>query len=67
MQKSFTVELELGNEAMESANDIATALRAIADQVEQHNSQVLRPMHSRSVMDSNGNTIGSWNIQEDYS
>lgn len=50
---SFKVTIELGNEAMESGDDVADALRSVASRVE--NGQ-----RDGYVRDRNGNTVGSF-------
>jgi len=48
---SFKVDLELGNDAMQSAEDIADALRDIAKKLE-------KGISDGKIMDKNGNTVG---------
>jgi hypothetical protein len=50
----FTLSLELGNDAMRSPDDIADALRRVAQMIE--NSQ----SGGGSIMDNNGNTVGKF-------
>jgi hypothetical protein len=51
---SFTLELELGNEAMQSPEDIADALRRVAQMIENSHGA------EGSIMDNNGNTVGKF-------
>lgn len=68
MRKRFTLELELGNDAMKSAADIAEALlKTAAHVVEVIGDKDPKPAHSRSIHDVNGNTVGAWNIEIDWS
>lgn len=53
----FTVEITLGNDAMLTAEDVAAALRTIANKLETGN-------HKGRVMDVNGNTVGSYCLPE---
>lgn len=59
-QKVFTLEIELGNAAMQSGEDIARALERVAAQVRQHERP--EPFHSMRIRDENGNTVGGWNV-----
>ena len=52
---SFTVSINLGNAAMSSAEDIAAALRKVAEQLEQGRHV---PHQTRCVRDANGNVVG---------
>ena len=52
---SFTITIELGNAAMETAEDIAAALRKLADQLDQGQHV---PHQTRCVKDVNGNVVG---------
>lgn len=54
----FTVKIKLGNAAMQTAEDIAEALRRLADKVESADVESDRGV----VMDLNGNQVGSWEI-----
>ena len=55
----FKVEIELGNEAMESGMDVARALRQIAWRLE-NEPDALRV--ETPIMDDNGNRVGYWII-----
>ncbi len=61
----FILEIELGNEAMKTGMDIATALERVASRF--HNNYPFAedlPGLVRGIMDANGNTVGSWKIEE---
>lgn len=66
MSQTFTVTLELGNDAMRTAGAVVASLRKIANQIqeERYPEDPLYPTDSRSVRDRNGNTVGSWNVDE---
>jgi hypothetical protein len=51
----FHVSVNLGNDAMVNAYDLATALRKVAEQVE--NGDI-----GDDVRDFNGNTVGRWDL-----
>lgn len=53
MPDTFTLNIDLGNDAMQTAEDIDEALRSIA-------AKVLRGKLSGSIVDANGNTVGRW-------
>ncbi len=57
----FTLEIELGNDAMNSASDIAGALIKVAKRIEMNNYSVESSI-VRGIMDENGNSVGSWEI-----
>ncbi len=60
--KVFTVEIQLGNAAMSSAEHVIDALARVQHQLHERRGEELKPFHSRSIMDINGNTVGTWNI-----
>jgi hypothetical protein len=50
----FDVHIELGNDAMQGGPDVATALRNIADRIE-------NDLEARgNIKDANGNTVGTF-------
>lgn len=51
--KEFTVKIELGNAAMMDLEDVARALRRIADRLEAGSD-------GGKVMDTNGNSVGTF-------
>jgi hypothetical protein len=56
--EKFTLELDLGNEAMQDHEDVARELHAVADQMEmQHDAD-------GRIHDPNGNTVGSFRFEE---
>ena len=52
----FTLTIELGNDAMQTPEDVAGALREVADDVE----RTSMPQDGHRVRDYNGNTVGRW-------
>lgn len=54
MYDTFSVRIKLGNDAMQSGPDVASALREVADKIE-YNLEA----HG-VVVDVNGNTVGSY-------
>ena len=59
----FILRIKLGNEAMQTPNDIARALNDVADRVECTTIRQLKNSGSLKVMDLNGNSVGSWQIK----
>jgi hypothetical protein len=55
MPERFTLTVELGNAAMSTPEDVADALREVADALEAGAS-------SGIVRDVNGNTVGRWEL-----
>lgn len=51
----FTLHITLGNDAMQSHEDIAEALRKVAAKIEAGNQDGL-------IRDENGNGVGDWAI-----
>lgn len=58
----FTLSIEMGNAAMESATDLVDALQHVVGQLE---SDPLESGHAQSIRDHNGNRVGQWKIRED--
>jgi hypothetical protein len=53
---SFDVQVSLGNAAMDSHEDVARALREVADKVESGD-------YSGRVRDDNGNSVGAFSFR----
>ena len=60
----FTVEIELGNDAMQTYQDIRDALKEIILSAGSCASSHAQPTHGdgAKVRDENGNTVGSWGV-----
>lgn len=54
----FDLTIRLGNSAMQSAEDIARALRTAADRI------MISGAHSGHIHDINGNTVGGFDISK---
>jgi len=61
MRKTFTLEIELGNEAMRHKTDIETALQAVARKF--HGPGLIEDDGGR-IFDENGNKVGHWSSDE---
>lgn len=59
----FVVEIELGNDAMKTGNDVADAITRIASTIRHLEGPDLDPGARRgSIMDPNGNKVGVWRV-----
>ena len=58
----FTLEIELGNDAMEQYTDIAGVLRKIARKFDLESTEPITRVDGGKIMDSNGNSVGQWEI-----
>lgn len=59
----LTVEIKMDNAAFEHpGNEVAVLLRKIAAQTEWH--ETFTPGDGARVLDTNGNTVGYWEVQE---
>lgn len=63
MEDTFLLRIALGNDAMQSGEDVAGALRALADVVGGHGFGPLDTCAYGVVRDLNGNTVGAWEVQ----
>jgi len=60
---AFMLEIEIGNDAMQSGAEIAAALRSVANEIESIRNP--RPTDSRRIRDVNGNLVGGYNFKSD--
>lgn len=56
--KQFTIEIEIGNDGVQTAEDIAAILRETADKVDRVEIGAFR-----NIRDINGNTVGLWQVK----
>lgn len=57
----ITIDINLGNDAMATGNDVAEALVKLSHHLaEYHAHSRLLPGCGRAILDVNGNTVGSW-------
>lgn len=52
----FKLHIKLGNDAMSTKDDVANALRELADKLDRTGDD------SGNIRDYNGNTVGKWEI-----
>ena len=57
---NFTLNLRLGNDAMQTPEDIAEALRRAAGWLEDYGHDDIENGGSQTLIDQNGNRVGSW-------
>lgn len=55
----FTLRIEMGNEAMQTPEDVGDALWAVANRL---NYGI--DLQSGKILDYNGNTVGEWEFTE---
>lgn len=63
MAHTFELKLRLGNALMQEPNDVATALRSLADKLD--DTYELKPNVTGLVWDANGNSVGTWKVSRD--
>ena len=54
----FTLEIHLGNDAMQTADDIADRLILVAAQVRSYGLEA----QTKKISDANGNSVGFWSL-----
>lgn len=59
----FTLTIRLGNDAMQSGEDIARALGKVSTRLEGIAGAMAEDDSGR-IMDTNGNAVGEWSIAE---
>lgn len=59
---TFTLTIELGNDAMQDGSDIAGALRKVAGKLAGCSARDLVG-NSGKIMDVNGNSVGEWEVK----
>ena len=57
--KKFTLEIELGNEAMLTASDVAEQLFYLCSKLKIHGFEA-----PSAIMDTNGNKVGEWDLTD---
>jgi len=58
---TFTVAIELGNDAMQEPNEVADALYRVARKLENDGNWAY--VDEGTIRDINGNTVGSWKLE----
>ena len=57
----FILKITLGNDAMQTGNDIAIALRNVAGIL--YDRDIIKHIEPSKIMDFNGNAVGSWQVK----
>ncbi len=67
----FSLKIKLGNAAMLTGEDIAAALRKVADRVENESTHSMNDDNESQIdeidgriYDENGNSVGAWAVTE---
>ena len=55
---TFTLEITLGNDAMQTPQDVAAALRELANRLD----ALAGSDDEQRIRDANGNTVGRWTL-----
>ena len=55
----FTLRITLGNEAMQTSEDVGEVLRAVANRLD-----YVLDRRSGEILDYNGNVVGEWEFTE---
>lgn len=58
----FTLEIELGNDAMQNGRDVALALKRLGAKLVDHRFD--DGTDHGKIMDLNGNSVGTWDISK---
>jgi hypothetical protein len=62
----FTIEITLGNDAMQQATHLAEALYDVSLVLREHlPSGEIRSIDGAPIRDENGNTVGRWEVSND--
>ena len=59
---TFMLRIELGNDAMQTANEIEAVLRKLGQRLP-YISDPVEAGDEGSIMDDNGNTVGQWGCE----
>lgn len=63
--KKFTLEIELGNDAMQDCQDVAGALVKVAGRLINNEYDMNGDDITRGIRDENGNYVGMWKVESD--
>jgi hypothetical protein len=59
----FELTISLGNDAMNNEQDLADAIRKVANSVEQFSIEAGSTIIGGTTRDENGNKVGTWFVQ----
>ena len=57
-QVVFTLEIQLGNDAMQTSEEVAETLRSVAEKID------FEGKESGAIMDENGNSVGRFEVRK---
>ena len=61
----FSLDIELGNAAMQTGDDVAEALRKVAQKLaDTYDGTTLPNWEFGTIKDANGNAVGVWTTEE---
>ena len=60
---TFTLKIEMGNDAMQFSSDLANAVHKVANHLENINTEDLATVGQAFIRDINGNTVGYWRVK----
>ena len=61
---TFKLEIVLGNDAMQTAEDVADALRHTSNRIIQHGTREMKKAGAVKIWDRNGNSVGQWEVTD---
>lgn len=56
----FMLTIEMGNDAMQRAEDVSDALQRLASYLDHEGPEVMKM--DGAIFDANGNTVGRWEV-----
>ncbi len=61
---TFTLTIELGNDAMRTCGDLARAVSAVGHKILVNSGGTQTPLaDGGKIMDANGNSVGNWEVR----
>lgn len=64
MSPRFVLKIKLGNDAMQTGEDVARALREVAEWIDD-DTPFDQPEDGKTIFDVFGNTVGNWHVTDD--
>lgn len=63
----FVLQIELGNDAMQTPSDVARKIREVGSSIDNHPaaSNKNHPPFSGTIRDENGNFVGTWSFNDE--
>jgi len=61
----FQIEIKLGNDAMQTYDDVSQALKSVRAYLKTYRQgEKVEPGDNAPIRDLNGNTVGTWTVTE---